>query len=306
MKSSKFLDKTLFMVKLIFLSSSLFLFILLQSCGQQEITLNEIPPYAQKLVVNGTIGKNGASLFISNSASAYGGDSVLVFREGTVKLATNSGAYDLVYNPSVQRFVINESFPEGMTYSLTVNRSGFSGVSSSGMIPQAINYEADYIPDGGVDTSGFTYDKIFVKFSDPRGQKNFYRINFLYHDDLLNQFFPFYFDLNHPGLNSRNTMVLRDGSVIFNDDLIDGRNIEFNIIPLFGTGFGNLNYKYLVQFESISEDLYRYYITIDRAREAGNGGFGFGGNPVIVHSNIVNGLGIFGATNANLDTLSVK
>jgi hypothetical protein len=284
------------------------LVLLFQSCGQEEIRLEELPPYTQKLVVNGIINQAGASLFLSNSASAFGLDSVNVIRDANVSISANlpGSPFELTYDPGIQRFVLNESFPAGTNYTLNAVHRGLNAIASTGKIPDEIDFKADYIPDGGIDTSGLEYDKIIVNLTDSRGVKNFYRINFYYHDDLFNQFLPMFFNLNHPGLNSRNSMVLRDGSVLFNDELIDGRNVEFNVVPLFGTGFGNNKYKYMVELESISEDLYRYYISINRAREAGNGGFDFGSNPVIVHTNIVNGLGIFGATNSGKDTLLVK
>ena len=85
--------------------------------------------------------------------------------------------------------------------------------------------------------------------------------------------------------------------LIFNDELIDGKEYSLIFSYYFSGGYGDKSNKTMVYFQAISKDLYRYLKTISVVAN-------FGGSPiwepVQVFSNVNNGGGILGSYNTEI------
>ena len=92
-----------------------------------------------------------------------------------------------------------------------------------------------------------------------------------------------------------NSFALDDLSILFNDELFNGQNKTFSTVAPSGIVSRNTGDKFRVEFTSISKDYFEYYRSIQRATDARDLTFqGSYNNAVVIHTNVLNGLGILG------------
>ena len=84
---------------------------------------------------------------------------------------------------------------------------------------------------------------------------------------------------------------------IFKDDLFNGnkKSMTFDLIEEKDEGFASDEDSLILQFSIFNEDAYKYYTTLDLQTFTKGP---FGGEPVSVFSNVVNGLGVFTSANS--------
>ena len=277
------------------------------SCLESDILpLNAFPPYGKKLVIN-AVATSGEALEIqvTNSVASTSSDFPELIEDAEISITRNNSPLTVNYNIGSKMYDVSGTPAADDVYNLDVRRSSYLTVSSVIQIPASINANAQLIPDGGYDTSGMLSDLLKVSFQDDGSGANYYKINFFYYNGTLAEFFPLNFVLNDPSFTELNSQRLNDGSVLFNDELFNGGEKTISVVPPFGTVVGNPAYKYLIQLESINEDLYKYYVSLQRAKDARDADFDNAFNSaVVIHSNINNGLGIFGASYMHKDTLN--
>lgn len=215
-------------------------------------------------------------------------------------------------------------FPEAdKIYSIEVELNGMGKVSGNGSLPRQV-------PIIRVDTQrllineyGYTYAKIETKlvFKDPEQSENFYRLNLrqisgFYPGDkylpynseipVLVTSYPLnWIDSDDPILFPKEEEGLFEATggneyLIFNDEKINGEEYELKFNLSFEGMIPNSNYfeffHYEIQLQSINKELY-YYLKSSGEQRYNDGNLFM--EPVIVYSNIINGLGVFGTTNSS-------
>ena len=148
---------------------------------------------------------------------------------------------------------------------------------------------------GGLDTSGNPADKLAVSFKDVSGVNNYYKINLYYFNNSISNWVPLTVPRTDPSLAGYNSIVQNDGGILFSDDLFNGKLKTITMNVSLGYVINNLGDKYKITLSSISEDLFLYYKSLQRAQDAKEINFQGGyNNAVVIHSNIDGGLGIIG------------
>ncbi len=267
----------------------------LNSCLQDTIRPNILQDYNPKLVLNGTFSAD-SELFITARPSVSILDSTFPGGLNNVKITYTTSKDD-------RGSFIYDLFSEGYTSSLTLKpgdilrvrgeHPDFPTVFCEVRIPDAVPSSAILVPNGGIDTSGLEGDLISLTFTDKPGQKNYYRLQVLYWNGFA--FIPILNPRTDPSLAEFNSLRLQDNSILFTDDLFDGKEKTTAIVATNGLTFGlpQNQDKYKIEFASVSSDYYEYFASLDRAVEAKEvtfqGGFN---NAVVIHSNVNNGLGI--------------
>jgi hypothetical protein len=191
----------------------------------------------------------------------------------------------------------------GQTYTLKASAGTLSPVEVQQVMPTPIQIDTIiYIEDGGISQFGDDLSRVEVIFQDPAGQKNFYAMTvqrtYFYEQPI--------FDpntgqiLGYDTLSYTNTTYAEepvdpaaesgiDNEIIFSDDLFEGNQYRLRY------SFANYNSgdqgKITVRFRHITEDEYLYRITESKRQASEDFPLV---EPVIVHSNVKNGIGIFG------------
>lgn len=280
----------------------LFLF---ASCDTDFLSLDEIGPYTNKLVVNGVVesGQN-VSIELSHSTSTVSADLPQAVTTADVRFTQNGTSHLATYNAGTKRYNASFTPQAGDLITLSVNETGYLPVSAVVQIPASIQSTGTLTPNGGVDTSGIPSDLLSVQFQDVPDEHNYYKINFFYYNTTLGQFIPMAFALNDPDISEYNSIQLNDASLMFSDELFDGESKTLSTVAPFGLVSGNPGDKYLIVLESVTEDLYRYYLTLQNAKDAREISFNNPfNNAVVIHTNISRGLGILGGSYVSRDTL---
>ncbi len=285
----------------IFLLSLLFV-----ACSDEDLlNLSELGNYSEKLVVNGILSTDKQVSFkLTNSESSSNSDLPKLVTNATVNMSVNGNNSVMSYDPGSQSYILSYSPKAGDIFALDVRADGYPFVTSNIQIPNSISANSSLTPNGGLDTSGTPSDLLSISFQDDPAVNNYYKINFFYYNKTLAVFVPMSFVLNDPEISEFNSQRLNDASILFTDEFFNGENKTISTVAPYGLVLSNPSDKYLILLESINEDLYRYYTTLQRARDARESNFiSSFNNASVIHTNIQRGLGILGGSYAVRDTL---
>lgn len=227
----------------------------------------------------------------------------------------------------------SNQIPEPLSnYKIEVAIPGYQSIYSSALLPEPVNItnidtqlivekfdEYDY----GMEPEWSYKNRILktkISFTDPPNEENFYRL-------VVRQNYGFYtgdknlpYNIEIPVLLSNNNISWIEsddpllnpaededilGSYtgneynIFSDEKISGKEYELSFDLNFNGDYVDTIYHefthFTIQLQSISKDLYYYLISYSSYKMTdGN----FFSEPVLVYSNVENGLGIFGAFNS--------
>jgi len=281
---------------------------LLSNC-EEEIPLDKLDPYTEKLVVNEYF-SNGEpfSIEISGSKYAYkeGNPLVLDSAKLSVVLTEDNVPLKLLYDQILDVFYTANNPLPGKVYNLSVKSFGYPDISATGKLPQSIaNKSSVCIFDGGKDMQGNVSDLLKLTFTDDGNSKDHYKINFFYYNESSGKFTAFDFELKDI-LTAVNTIKSIDGGFLFSDESFSGQQKVITAVPPMGFVSSNKTYKYLIKIERLSEEYWKYRTTLEQYRGGLNGGITstnlFRG-AVVVYSNVTNGLGIFAGANIQSDTI---
>ena len=293
------------MKKLLFL---ILLANLLTQC-EEEIPLDTLDPYTEKLVVNEYFNNDGPfSIQISVSKDAYKQNNPVVLDSTQVKVSLREGntVIPLFYNDFSDYFYTNTNPSPGKTYNLSVTSSGYPSITASGKMPPLLNGKnVSYIEDGGIDMQGNKSDLLTVSFQDDASTKDYYKLNFFYYSELVDKFNAYDFELTDI-LSAVNTIKTRDGGFLFSDEAFNGQKKTFTSVPPFGLVRANTRYKYLIRIERLSEEYWKYNTSLEQYRGglgSGTSGSNIFRGAVVVYTNVSNGLGIFAGGSVESDTL---
>jgi len=215
-------------------------------------------------------------------------------------MVRNKDEISLTFNEFTETYTTSETVASGDAITLRVNHPNYPNANSSFKMPQEISASGSFIKEGGIDVDGDPGDLITVTFTDDANRNNYYQLNFYYFNETISQFIPMAFETSDPSLLDYNSYKLNDGSVLFSDELFNGKEKALSTVAPFGIVAFNTGNKYLIEISSISEDLFKYHKSLQRAEDAKEITFQAGyNNAVVIHSNVTSGLGILGASSSN-------
>jgi hypothetical protein len=277
----------------------LVLFMLI-SCEEREVDI-PLPGYQRKLVVNSLFNNEEEfAVSVSHSVPSLDGGSPRYLDGATVELFENGLLLGPVsYNAFDKIYVIPAKPQQGHLYELKVSHPEFPSVSCLAELPSSVEFEkVVYIDSAGLDSSGEKLSALRFTLSDPAAGKNYYRLLFSYYNLLLNQYLPIELETDDEVLLSPQTVKEGTGSYLFSDLLFNGRNKTFEV--RFPAETATSSPRYMVTVDALSEDYYKYQSSLTLFRNNQDNPFS---DPVIIHTNIREGLGIFSGYITQRDTV---
>jgi hypothetical protein len=283
---------------------SLIALITISACDR-EIPFADLPEFEEKLVLNAELNnQQPISIEASSSASAYVNKEAEVLEGVNIVLLKGNQEIPLIYDGFFKRYISTEIPAAGVSYTVRASYPGLISVTSNAQIPSTLQEKnATYIIDGGTDNNGNTSDLLKVSFRDRANENNYYKLNFYYFSVTLGEWLPFDFNTDDPSLNAPETVSTADGGFVVSDQLFNGQLKEFVAVPPAGLVFNNPDEKYLIQLRVLSEDYYRYFVSLAAFKEQIDDPANLFNDGIVVHSNVNGGLGIFAGTWLESDTL---
>lgn len=266
---------------------------LFHACVEDTIRPDLLQDYTPRLVLNAVLTADApVAIRVTSSKAILDASFPGLVTDARITYNSNLGDEGtLTYSTLTELYTSNKQMKAGEVLRIRGEHPEFPIIFSEVRVPDAITSSATLVENGGVDTSGLPGDLITLKFQDPGGQKNYYRIQVSYWNGF--EFTPIFYPRADPSFSEINSLRLQDGSTLFSDDLFDGQEKSVITVATNGLTFGVVGDKYLVEFASVSSDYFDYFTSLDRAVEAKEVNFQGGfNNAVVIHSNIDNGLGV--------------
>ncbi len=287
--------------------SFIVLFILsLASCDEDQFTSVKtinFPEHESKLAVTSQISATPPggnivfpSVFVSHSLGIVDNDQYDIIDDATVELYKDGEPfYEFYYEPLTAEYMcdLNLDFTEG-TYTLKVDSPDYEAVEATQTMPKkaeilSTTYQFEAIP---FDFDNDLFDLMTVKIQDPAGEENFYS-------------FDVYFEIT----DTTNGSVRKEGIYTDTDDPLfefgyniyhilpdvtfDGNTYDIRIVQnseWVGIGQNEKLSAAIVRITTLTKDLYIYETSRYINSDAQGNPFA---EPVLVHSNIDDGFGVF-------------
>jgi hypothetical protein len=270
--------------------------IVLYSC-QKNIDLN-LPDYASKLVVNGEMDTdNDISIQVSRSLPIMQSvdSSGYLIQDATVKVFEN-GIDIGSANYFSGRYLLNKKPKAGATYRIDVKSGNYDPAVANLTIPSVLPISVSFKDSIGLDPDFFKIGQITLNFTDNGQINNYYKLLIRYYNASTDTWFPFV--INSNDILFLNNTKLNDGGYLFSDRTFSGRTKTLYFNVPFGIGDGTP--KFAVTLKSFNEDYYNYLRATDNYQQTGNG---VSNDPVILKTNVTNGLGMVGGVSNAKDTI---
>lgn len=262
--------------------------ILLASSCVKKIDL-DLPAYSSKLVVNGEFDSDttisvqiSRSLPIMQTSDSTG----YLLQNATVTIFENGVSLG---NASLfsGRYVMNKKPVVGASYDVEVSAPNYNKAKASLKMPNAIPVVASYDSFIGFDADGFEVGQLTVSMTDDPNTKNYYKFFIRYYSAGISTWFPL--DIVSNDVVFLNNEKLGDGSYLFSDRTFAGKTktLKFNIEASSVKG----SPKFEISIKTFNEDYFNYLRQTDDYSQSGNG---FSNDPVILRTNVSNGLGMVG------------
>lgn len=297
----------------------------LSGCGNlvQEVSVDKIPAAQLKLVVQGFISPQDTVLavYVDRPTSVLGlytdaespsrrypvDNAIVDISDGTrtVRLSKRNGlvppatvSYELYYGVSTRDFPV----VAGRTYTLSASAVGFPSVSAQCTVPTAVQ-PTDIRLDSTNQTSAGQQRRTYtsqLQWQDPAGARNYYRVT--------GQALLMYRSRTGTSATARDTTVYQTRSLSFDGDNNvsdlnrDGQRLTLNAsLTLYGTT--EQPQQFAMTLGNLDEGLYLFLEAVRNQRRQGSNPFS---EPILIPSNIQNGLGYFGAFNQTTLTIKAK
>lgn len=263
----------------------------------KEIDLN-LPEYSSKLVVNGELDtENDISLQVSRSMPVMQANdsSGYLIQNAVVRIFENGADIGSATYFS-GRFVLNKKPKAGATYRIDVSSGKYPDAQANLVVPSVIPVNVTYKDSIGLDADGFKLGQINLTFRDEPDRENYFKLLIRYYSSGIQQWFPF-----EPTSNDiifLNNEKLNDGSYLFSDRTFSGRTKSLTFNVPFGLAMGTP--KFAIVLKSFDADYYEYLRATDDYNQTGDG---LSSEPVILKTNVSNGLGMVGGVSNARDTI---
>ncbi|REG78271.1 DUF4249 domain-containing protein [Algoriphagus antarcticus] len=301
-----------------YLTISILSFLALMSCEQfLEV---DLPGQEPKLVLNSLIEPSDTvKVFLTQSRGVLAGreyDEFDLVKDATVQLKDGTGniyTLDYIdrsrpYDTDAFYYLRGKDLVGGESFEISVEKEGFPKISSEEVLPQKVDIKSIEMTNlgsnGGLETEDVF--EVTVKFSDPPGN-DFYEISggISGRDIFVNAgdttYFSYSSALYPKPVNPiyEKDYLLRN-VLLFRDNLLNGAESEM----VFRTSIRrDLDLKVTIRLSHVSESYYLYYDTADLQQY--NSG-DILSQPVLVYTNIKNGLGIFKARNTDERVIEMR
>ncbi len=290
------------------------------SC-EKELNV-DMPDGDIHIVVNGIINPDSLiKIRISESKNILDTSRVNYLENAQVHLYENDVFIeDMSYMP--EQFYVSSANPIiGRTYRINVDYTGLESIQSENSVPRQVNIIAGEATYGLTEImTGDTIENRYkinyrIEINDAGNTNNFYFVGVprfreyqVEIDGVLTYFYDEYNEIESkdPVLSSNfnDFNILGLSGKVFNDEYFNGNTqiIIFSVLTSYIEEPSALNNEFPFCIVSITEDLYKYVISVNKNKESGDNPFS---EPVQIHSNIENGKGIFSGFTPTYDTLTV-
>ncbi len=256
----------------------------------------DLPKLDDKIVINAIYSTDTTSVVsLSRTNSVLDGsvtfksieDAEIILRdENVADVLTHdrSGLYRSRFRPSA-----------GTDYTLEVISKRFGKASAKFKVPEVTPIKSVEYKKGRNREHEFT-----LKFNDPVDEENYYAVAVYTYNKRIedldqNKYRNYYTYEPEPPFDSRTEeFELRAGRYVnmFADGFFDGEEVEFSMNLSYGSMDSAIDNEVYFELYTISKEFYDYYKTKEHQANVGGSPFT---QPVIVYSNIENGVGIVGA-----------
>lgn len=213
----------------------------------------------------------------------------------------------------------SDFFPKAnQTYTLRVDANNFPSIQAIDQIPDAVPFESilngievEYISDN---TYSYTLDLEF-RWEDKANVENYYHLNiyrpisFFWLEDgdtITNIVNPLGAEFLSESLNSDGLFTINfNGGALVQDIAFDGQEVDLPVKFQFQINANEELFEFLyIELRSVSKTYYQFNTNVSLQHEEGRSTPL--SDPVVISSNIKDGLGIFAGFNATRDTLKRK
>jgi hypothetical protein len=163
-------------------------------------------------------------------------------------------------------------------------------------MPELTPLTVQYIDSIGLDQAGFKLGQINLSFTDNGSVKSYYKLLIRNYNSGFDKWFSF--DIKSNDILFLNNDKLNDGGYIFSDRSFSGKTKFLSFTVPFGIAMGTP--KFEISLKTFDEDYYDYMKATDDYSQSGNG---FSNDPVILKTNVENGLGMLGGVCNSKDTI---
>lgn len=308
-------------VYLLILIASLLIFSI--SC-EKVINLN-IEDAKIKIVLNGIISSDSAVIVhISKSRHILDNAQISFLSDAQVKLYENETEIGTMIHIGNGFYKINYTPKKGFDYKVAVSHSNYDDAYATTRVLNSVQIISidTFTTYGQYQDNNLNFN---LKFTDPIDEKNYYMLT------LINNFYEMQYsdtvkniDTLYVGPDTTIVYITYGGYVrtprrmfvfpntedviiesqlqkglVFSDELINGKTYTLRFNTSYYNFWGDTNRVY-VQLKSIPKELYLYYKSLQQYYN--NHGDPFS-EPVMVYTNVVNGLGIFSSQSIHSDSL---
>ena len=295
--------------------------IILSSCGEDEI---EVPRNDPEIAIASFFSQDSIKVYVFKSVYILAGynttegdiyiDSAVVkFGDGLFidTLERKEEIYYISTLPTMHKrsyYILKKFLQDNKEYSITVSSPGLKTAEATTTIPRKVEIiKTDTVPT--IYTSmpyyfpnGIPYYICKITFKDPAHIKNYYYFEIrgvdiqAYNEGFKGKGTPKGFHCHDP-IVEENIEWSDANKILFSDELIDGKEYSLEILISKETFEYDHVFLYL---HSVSKDFYLHiksYSQYDKAKEDEFS------EPVLIYSNIQNGIGIFAGCSTSVDSL---
>lgn len=294
-----------------------------------DIDIDEIDPM---IVLNATIAPDSViEVTLSRTRHILDNAELSMLTTGTVEISDDRGHSATLVKGEDSRYRTTAFLPEeGATYTVKASAEGYYDVESSCTIPASI--AIDRIDTTAVysDYGGKQYN-FEIHFTDPAGEKNYYALSMkalVYNEELRyeERWDTLYIDpekdtvvvgwtidtirIMHPYyemvyLQSEDLVIEEyssaDNGFVFSDKLFDGKSYTFKgSFQDYMLSYSADTATLYISLKSLDENYYRYLYSLQKHYYAKDDFFA---TPVVVYTNVTDGLGIFGSYSVDTDSM---
>jgi len=279
---------------------SLFIIIILLTGCSKEVDVT-IPSLERSMVVYSYNTVNDSIFFLKLSSTANMYDTIYPQINDAIVIVSSDNMIDTLNYIDSSEIYFSQTIAIKDEVELEIVKYPYKTIQASEVVPEKINLiECSAIPNAGIDTDGFIYSEVTIRFRDIAGMTNFFEI--VLSEDIKGEE-PFTIFSEDPSIKNEdyfpNTMLSPyPVSLPFKDILFDGREQTITIrydAPLLISEETIIPYqKIYVHFRSVTENYFKYKTSLIIQENAKNGDIIYGmSEPVEVFTNILNGYGIF-------------
>lgn len=284
--------------------------------GCEQFLEVELPGQEPKLVINSLLEPSDTlKVYLTKSIGILEGkeynDQFESVKNASVNLTSSEGKRipltyferNTPFETEAFYYLLNPMLMGNEKYKITAESAGFQPIKGDVTLPELVPIKEISYKNLGSNGSGANYDLVefTVEFEDLPG-KNFYEINGDYFGVSTTSVNSFYDGELNP--SPVNPVYKRDtwfgSGLLFVDSFFDGKNAEM----VFRTTLPrNADLKVTINLHHVSESYFRFEETANLQYQTRDDFFS---QPVLVYSNIENGLGILKARNTSTKILEMR